>query len=785
MTKRTPQPKTPQPKGVDDHPAKDEMRALWESGLRGKAIAEWLVDNGHPPVAQKIIARYGQRFWSEKEVLEFSGPEKDLAEIIEQVQDSGVGRVTKFTIRKQTAPRLEQGVLVDKETTTIAAEVVPSVALNQASIAPISIQIPSEPPKGLSKPSGTKLGVFLPDMQIGYHRGTEGGLTTLHDETALDVAFQIVSYLNTTYADEGGIDLVVYAGDNLDFAEFSSHRSAPGYVQTTQLAIDRAGTLCATGRAVAPKAKQVWLGGNHECLSENTRAMTKSGLKYWWELKKGDLVLSCDDQQNELWEPIQAVHLYDYNGELCTFPGRTGMQLTPNHRIVGYTPSSITKGNPKWKEVLAGEFTGTSVPTAVNNPKPDFDGISDDEIRLMAWCLTDSHMTKHGYWRFFQAATKSHRIKSLLDRLDISYKLTTKNKQTTEICGKRLRNPPQDEDTFFVHAESSKYITTIISSKDYLPDSVWQFSRRQMEIFYEELQYTDGTQPTGGITSGVIYHSRETRYDLQRLFILNGYCCTLTEYRPGHWRLNIVDRNTTRVDHKESTEYTGKVWCLTVENGRFFACAQEKDENDLLKEKPFLTGNSRFVNSLTDKLPGLVGLSTENDLTRTPVVSVPYLLNMSKYGIEYMEGYPDGEYWANDFLRFEHGSVARSAPGATAAKQLDTGVSTLHGHIHRREILHKRVSTKTGSRMIFAGSPGCLCRIDGTVPSAKTGIRSDGTQGSSRAENWHQGMSVFWYETSGRQHSWVEPVEIEDGKAFFRGVTFTATVDENGASLHG
>jgi len=52
-------------------------------------------------------------------------------------------------------------------------------------------------------------------------------------------------------------------------------------------------------------------------------------------------------------------------------------------------------------------------------------------------------------------------------------------------------------------------------------------------------------------------------------------------------------------------------------------------------------------------------------------------------------------------------------------------------------------------------------------------------------ENWHQGMSVFWYETSGRQHSWVEPVEIEDGKAFFRGVTFTATVDENGASLHG
>jgi len=783
MSRKTSQPT--QPKGVGDHPAKDEMRALWEAGLRGKAIAEWLVDSGYPPVAQKIIGRYGQRFWSEKEILEFSGSENDLAEIMEQVQDSGVGRVTKFTVRKQTAPRLEQGVLVDKETTTIAAEIVPSVTLDQANIAPISVHIPSDPPGRLSKPTNTKLGVFLPDMQIGYHRDTQGTLTAIHDEQALNVAFQIVTYLNETYSEEEGVDLVVFAGDNLDFAEFSSHRSAPGYVQNTQLAIDRAGTVCATSRKCAPNAKQVWLEGNHECLDEDTRAVTKTGLKYWWELEEGELVLSCDDQQNELWEPIQAIHSYDYTGELCTFPGRTGMRLTPNHRIVGYTPSSITKGTPRWKEVLAGEFTDTSIPTAVNNSKPDLDGISDDEIRLMAWCFTDSHINNGGYWSFFQAATKSHRIKDLLDRLDLSYRFTARNRRTTEIDGKKLRNPPQDEHIFSVHAESSRYITTIISSKGHLPDSVWQFSRRQMEIFYEELQYTDGTQTTLGITSGVIFHSRGTRYDLQRLFLVNGYCCTLTEYRPGHWRLNIVDRTTTRVEHKESTEYAGKVWCLTVGNGRFFACAQEKDENGQLKEKPFLTGNSRLINNLTDKLPGIVGLGKENDPARKPVMSVAYLLNMDAYGIQYIDGYPDGEYWANDFLRFEHGSVARSAPGATAGKMLDLGVSTLQGHTHRRELIYRRVGTKEGSRLIFAGSPGCLCSVKGLVPSSRTGIKSNGTQKTSKAENWHQGMSVFWYETSGRQHSWIEPVEIEDGKAFFRGVMFTATVNENGDSLNG
>lgn len=442
------------PKGVADHPAKDLLRDLWMAGQRGKALAAWLVDNDWPPLSASTIGRYGQRMWSESEVASFEGPLDELVDLAKDLAGSSLV-VNKFAFRKQTAPRLDAGVLVDRDTTTLTAEVRPVPQFKPASVPEITIHPPS-PPVLLAKPPKTKLGVFLPDMQIGYHRGTEGDLRTLHDEAALDVAFQIVSYLNTTYADEGGVDLVVYAGDNLDFAEFSSHRSAPGYVQTTQLAIDRAGTLCATSRAVAPKAKQIWLTGNHE---------------------------------------------------------------------------------------------------------------------------------------------------------------------------------------------------------------------------------------------------------------------------------------------------------------------------------------SRAINSLTDKLPGLVGISTENDQKRTPVISVPYLLNMDKYGIEYIEGYPDGEYWANDFLRFEHGSFARSTPGATAAKQLDAGVSTLQGHIHRREILHKRVSTKTGSRMIFAGSPGCLCRIDGLVPSAKTGIRSDGIQGSSRAENWHQGLTVFWYEPKGEQRAWIESVEIEKGQAFFRGVSFTATVDENGGKL--
>ena len=52
------------PKGVADHPAKDEIERLWEGGLRGKEIVSFLKEQGLPVVASSTINRYGQRYWS-------------------------------------------------------------------------------------------------------------------------------------------------------------------------------------------------------------------------------------------------------------------------------------------------------------------------------------------------------------------------------------------------------------------------------------------------------------------------------------------------------------------------------------------------------------------------------------------------------------------------------------------------------------------------------------------------------------------------------------------------
>ena len=107
-----------------------------------------------------------------------------------------------------------------------------------------------------SNTEGYKVAVILPDMQIGYYRNADGSLEPTHDEEALSISMAIIKKLNP--------DRIIMVGDNLDFPEFGKYRLSPAYAITTQASIDRATTLCAELRAVAPNAVIDWISGNHE-----------------------------------------------------------------------------------------------------------------------------------------------------------------------------------------------------------------------------------------------------------------------------------------------------------------------------------------------------------------------------------------------------------------------------------------------------------------------------------------------------------------------------------------
>ena len=160
-----------------------------------------------------------------------------------------------------------------------------------------------------------------------------------------------------------------------------------------------------------------------------------------------------------------------------------------------------------------------------------------------------------------------------------------------------------------------------------------------------------------------------------------------------------------------------------------------------------------------------------------PVMSIPYLLRLDEINVEYIDAYPAGAYWLSKTLRAVHGNKARSN-GSTAAAytNADPHISTIFGHAHRLEIQSKTVFDRDGAIKSVAVSPGCLCRVDGAVPSVNGSTKIDGTNARYH-ENWQQGVLVTTIDEGGKEFH--ELVQIDEGIAWFRGNKFTSQLGKS------
>ena len=362
---------------------------------------------------------------------------------------------------------------------------------------------------------------------------------------------------------ENGSEIIIHLGD------FGIWKTSDRYLKGLNNALKKA------------DIKLYFVDGNHECVDDKTRAITPQGFADYSSLRKGDLVLSVDDDGNRVWQPIQDIIIKDYVGDMVSVKSRgMDMLLTPNHRVV------YQSHRGKWKEVLAQDLNGKGIKNihrAVSNPLPDAD-ISDDMIRLYAWCITDGHHRQNGGWHLYQRESSAPQIRGILDRLGIPYGESTRVRDITHIMGKELKSKPQPEVTFRISAEEGRKLHW---NKKEIWDEVWNWSERQVDIFLTEVVFCDGSW--GGASegmAGVIYCTPpERRESLRLLATLNGWRTSEYTPREGDYRLNISKHSVSAI-HKNTQisreTYSGKVWCVTVPNGRFFA---ERGG------KTFLTGN--------------------------------------------------------------------------------------------------------------------------------------------------------------------------------------------------
>ena len=187
----------------------------------------------------------------------------------------------------------------------------------------------------------------------------------------------------------------------------------------------------------------------------------------------------------------------------------------------------------------------------------------------------------------------------------------------------------------------------------------------------------------------------------------------------------------------------------------------------------WLAGNheERLPNYITDNAVAAFGLRRGQSPESWPVLTVPYLCRLDEQGVDFLPGYPANKTWINERLKVIHGH--KVSQGSTAHTYLATErVSVIFGHIHRREWAEQTRETHEGKRTIAAISPGCLCRIDGRVPSTKGGVDHDGVP-LETVENWQQGVLVVSYEEGDGRFT-PEQVPIHDGWAVWRGRHITA-----------
>jgi hypothetical protein len=199
----------------------------------------------------------------------------------------------------------------------------------------------------------------------------------------------------------------------------------------------------------------------------------------------------------------------------------------------------------------------------------------------------------------------------------------------------------------------------------------------------------------------------------------------------------------------------------------------------------YLEGNHeiRMINLLVDAGIRLVGITRANSPEGAdPVLSIPFLLRMDELGVTYHGPWPEGALWLNDSLRVIHGYI--TGPDAGKKYLAEMECSTISGHGHHAYWLAHTIHRGRGiSRTYIAASAGTLCKLDGTTPSAKSGVTAAGKPGKAHGEQWQQAIIVCRYNPAGGEVPDVQLVLIVEGVAHYEGRTFTARCDIDGNPL--
>jgi len=323
-----------------------------------------------------------------------------------------------------------------------------------------------------------------------------------------------------------------------------------------------------------------------DCLSEDTEILTTDGWKGYEQVSETDMVyaLNLNDDTLEVVDiDGYGVREISENEKMINFKSQhVDILVTENHKIY-YQYRSPNEGgslNGSYLVKNAKDFVNRrssySLPLAPGIGMV-FDGIplTDDEIRLVAWHMTDGWIQNTSLC-IGQSKTKEliDDIRNLLDRLCIDYiEYTDDNRRSN------YTKTPKKWHEFQIPKGTSKaqprngwgkleeYLDKKFSSL------LHGMTIEQFEIFWLEALKGDGNKSRENSSGWLWCEHKETVDELMKAAILRGKSSSCASFKCESgktiWRVSVRNRTKITSDPIDQRAgkindhvYSGKVWCI-------------------------------------------------------------------------------------------------------------------------------------------------------------------------------------------------------------------------------
>ena len=318
------------------------------------------------------------------------------------------------------------------------------------------------------------------------------------------------------------------------------------------------------------------------CVDAETEALTRDGWRTHDRLAVGDEVLTKNPGTGTLeWQSVERLSVYpDYEGEVHHLRSRSfSAVVTPNHRWL-VDRRARWDGEPSIEVVETRDLRLGGVDRI--HRTGDYAGpaetLTDDEVRLLGWVLTDGHLKNQHGLGITQSERANPEKVAMIDEV---------------VAGLHLPHSRASVGSFgavvwHLHEAGARRYREMIPAKRLTRRVLDTLSGRQAGILLETMLLGDGSRD--GSRWRLFAGDREQADAFAALAVLAGRS-TSTTWIPGRevpknypsmgnrpissggWRVTVLNRDRAHVSgHRREVRTERRLmWCPTVPNGTFVA----------------------------------------------------------------------------------------------------------------------------------------------------------------------------------------------------------------------